>query len=132
PALFMSSHRPNDLLSKSHRLRFGGLSIRKALVVFQFCVSSVLIVCTLLLNQQLNYVGNKKLGYDPEQVIALRVVGMGSGKEVEALEKELQRLPEVANTVRVQAYPGHSTSVYGISKPNATDSEGAELTACRA
>jgi putative ABC transport system permease protein len=132
PALFLSAHRPIDLLRKNSRMRFGGLSVRKGLVIFQFCVSSVLIVSTLLLNQQLNYISDKKLGFDPEQVIAIRVQGLPGNREREAVERELERLPGVLNTVRSQSYPGQSTSVYNISRPDAPEGQGAELTACRA
>lgn len=132
PALFLSAHRPLDLLNKNSRMRFGGLSVRKGLVVFQFCVSSVLIVCTMLLHQQLNFIGDKKLGYDPEQVIAVRVLGLPAGQDIKALERELQRLPTVVGAARSQSFPGHSTSAYGISQPNAPEAQGAELMACRA
>ena len=84
--------------------------------MFQFCVSIVLIVSTLLLYQQLNFISSKKLGYDPEQVVAIRVMGIQPSSNIEALEKELQQLPTVVSTSLSQSYPGHSILSEDIGK----------------
>ena len=132
PALFLSSFSPNYILKQHKREGLGAVAIRKGLVVFQFCVSIVLIVSTILLFKQLNYISDKKLGYNPEQVVAVRVQGIQPRTQVEALEKELQQLTSVVGTVLSQSYPGHSASGRSLTKPNDPSGQGADLTSCRA
>ncbi|MEZ5038550.1 MAG: ABC transporter permease [Saprospiraceae bacterium] len=132
PALFLSSFSPNYILKQHRQEGFSAVTIRKGLVIFQFCVSIVLIVSTLLLYQQLNFISSKKLGYDPEQVVAIRVMGIQPRSNIEALEKELQQLPTVVSTSLSQSYPGHSASGRSLYRPNDPEGQGADLTSCRA
>jgi len=72
PAFYLTRFRPVEVL----RGRIVGGSkdsrFRNSLVVFQFVISTGLIVCTLLVYQQLQYIQNKELGFDRENVIILR------------------------------------------------------------
>jgi putative ABC transport system permease protein len=132
PALFLSSFSPIHVLRQQKEQGFGAGSIRKGLVIFQFSVSIILIVSTLILFQQLNFISNKKLGYDPEQVVAVRVLGVRPAKNIETLEKELAQLPSVLGTALSQSYPGHSASGRTLTRQDDTDGQGADLTSCRA
>ena len=53
----------------------GSLSLRKGLVVFQFTISIILIIGTLVVNNQLNFMKNKKLGYNKEQILTVLMRG---------------------------------------------------------
>src|SRR6185312_2666546 len=72
PAFFLSAFRTIAVLK-------GGVSgtsgrrtpLRKGLVVFQFIISTFFIVSTVFVYQQLHYMQNKKLGYDPSQVLMI-------------------------------------------------------------
>ncbi|WP_266368351.1 ABC transporter permease [Tellurirhabdus rosea] len=76
PAFFLSSFKPVSVLKGPGPLagRAGrkGFSLRSGLVVFQFFISFTLIVGTVVVYRQLQYIQNKKLGYDKEQVLVVR------------------------------------------------------------
>ncbi|SMD45326.1 putative ABC transport system permease protein [Aquiflexum balticum DSM 16537] len=70
PALFLSGMEPLRALGKNIKI-LGGAWLRKGLVVFQFFVSIGLLVATLIVQQQLDYMREVNLGYDREEVVAL-------------------------------------------------------------
>lgn len=132
PALYLSSFRPIQILRQSRTHKGGAVAVRKGLVVFQFCISSALIVSTFIFYQQLQFIQQKELGFNPEQVLALRVSGIRPFSNVNALEKELEQIPNIEEMALSQTYPGHSASGYTIARPGAPDEEAADLSTCRA
>lgn len=75
PALFLSSLRPARILKGGVRFSTGAIWFRKGLSVFQFAISIVLLIVTIVITQQTNYVQNTHLGYDRENLIYMRVEG---------------------------------------------------------
>lgn len=73
PALFLSAFIPIKALKGSNRSGARGEYLRKGLVVFQFVISIVLIVAVLVVNQQMDYVQDKRLGFDQEQVMLVAI-----------------------------------------------------------
>lgn len=72
PALFLSSFKPVAVLKGAFNPSVSrGPSLRSSLVVFQFFISIVLIISTVVVHKQLSYIQNKKLGYDKEQVMVI-------------------------------------------------------------
>ena len=72
PAFFLSAFRPaNVLKGKLSRGTRGG-SLRSALVIFQFFISIFLIIATIAVYSQLNFIQNKKLGFNKDQVIVIQ------------------------------------------------------------
>ncbi|MBX2873956.1 MAG: ABC transporter permease [Saprospiraceae bacterium] len=132
PAVFLSSFTPNHILRGKSREGRSVISLRKGLVVFQFAVSVVLMICTMILYQQLNFIGDKQLGFNPEQVVAVRVMGIRPASNILSLETELQQLSTVVSTSLTQTYPGHGASGRSITKPNDPEGRGADLSTCRA
>lgn len=94
PALFLSTFKPIDVL-RGHLSRGAKSSnLRNGLVVFQFATSVILIVSTLVVYQQMEFILNKKLGFDKDQVVI--VEGTNTlGDQVYAFKEEIQRLPGV-------------------------------------
>jgi ABC-type lipoprotein release transport system permease subunit len=88
PALFLSRFQPIQILKGA--LRSGGRSslFRKILVVFQFSLSIILIVGTFVIYQQLQYMRDKKVGYDKEHLISMSLRGETS-KSYQSLKQEL-------------------------------------------
>lgn len=70
PAFYLSSFEPASVLKGSFNTR-GGSFFRKILVVTQFAISLVMLICTWIVYQQLAYMRNKDLGYDREQVLTI-------------------------------------------------------------
>ena len=64
PALHLSAFSPLVLLKTISGSSKQRISLRSALVIFQFLISILLISCTLFINHQMNYIQNKKMGFD--------------------------------------------------------------------
>ena len=73
PALFLSSFRPTNVLKGQHFSRSSKPLFRKVLVVTQFAIAIVLIIGTIVSAKQLDYIRNKKLGFNRQHVISLPV-----------------------------------------------------------
>ena len=69
PALVMSSFQPIKTLKGLFRMEGNSISFRKALVVFQFAISIILLITTAVVFQQLKYMQDKSLGYDKDRVL---------------------------------------------------------------
>jgi len=72
PSFYLSSFRPADVLKGNLKLGARSPVTRNALVIFQFTVSIILIAGTLIVDQQMKFMLNKKLGFDKEQVLVLQ------------------------------------------------------------
>lgn len=94
PAFYLSGFRPIAVLkgnlsigSKSGRLRSG-------LVIFQFATSVVLIIGTLIIYKQMNFILTKELGYNKEQIVVLEGASI-LGNKTESFKNQLVQLPSV-------------------------------------
>jgi len=73
PALFLSSLRPVKVFKGMLKTEGRGYLFRKILVVSQFSLSILLIICTVLVSSQVDFMRNRKLGLDKEQVVYLPI-----------------------------------------------------------
>jgi len=78
PALLLSSFKPINALKGKLSLGFGNTFFRKVLVVCQFVFSIGLIIGTLIINRQLDYIRSKELGFDKSYVFSVAMHGMQS------------------------------------------------------
>lgn len=75
PALFLSSFNPVKVLKGALKLDSGTTLFRKGLVVFQFSLSVVMIIGTIIVARQMNFIQSRNLGYDRENLIYLPADG---------------------------------------------------------
>lgn len=75
PALFLSSFNPVTVLKGTLKFSSGAALFRKGLVVFQFVLSIVLIIGTIVVSRQVHYIQNKDLGYDRQNLIYIPIEG---------------------------------------------------------
>ena len=92
PAFFLSSFRPASVLKGSLFSSQKGISLRRALVLFQFALSVVLIVCAFVINDQVHYILGKNLGFNKEDVLYFEPQS-GSLKDIESFKSELLQNP---------------------------------------
>lgn len=108
PALILSGFQPIKVL-KGMKLTIdsGGHTawLRQALVIVQFALSALLIVCTMIVYQQINYMHEKDLGFNKEQVMFFPVKG-GVEKNIEAFKQEVKRSPNVISATSGYGLPG--------------------------
>ena len=71
PALFLSAFRPSSVLKGSRGGSGGGSAFRKALVVFQFTISIMLVISVSVVREQLHFSRSKPLGFNKEHVVLL-------------------------------------------------------------
>ena len=82
PAFFLSSFEPVKVLKGFGKAGGSSLPVRKILVVFQFVFAACLIICTTVIYQQINYIKDKPIGYNKDNLMEINLVGalQGEGK----------------------------------------------------
>ncbi|MCC6460648.1 MAG: ABC transporter permease [Saprospiraceae bacterium] len=94
PAFFMSAFQPGAVLKSRFLPGKNSLGLRNGLVVFQFFLSLTLITCTLVVYQQLHFMGTTPLGYDKEAVLILPDAGV-LGPQAEPFRQQVRQDPRV-------------------------------------
>jgi putative ABC transport system permease protein len=94
PAWYLSAFRPIQVLKGTIAGGFKRSYLRSALVVFQFFISIVLIIATIIIYNQLNYIRNKNLGFNKEQVLLIRDA-YALDKQAETFKQEVLNYPEI-------------------------------------
>ena len=117
PALYLSSFTPANLFVIKISGKLGGSPLRKILVVTQFVASIIIIVSTLVFNNQLNFIQNENLGYKPNMVIGIHTSGAESEAQAKQFITKLRTLPSVVSAAHVQTFPGNGGSGYAITNP---------------
>ncbi len=108
PALYLSSFSPKIALQKTSASG-GQLLVRKGLVVFQFSISIILIISSLVFYQQMEFIRTKKLGYEPEQVVAVMTTA-ANRENIMSIKSAYEGLSDVVSVGRSQSYPGMGAS----------------------
>ncbi|MDO6432908.1 ABC transporter permease [Flavitalea sp. BT771] len=91
PALFLSAFRPAQVLKGKLAAGFRSGWLRSSLVVFQFAISVVLMVGTIVIYRQLNYIRNKNIGYNRDQVLVLQNTN-ALGSQTAAFKEEILKM----------------------------------------
>lgn len=101
PAFFLARFQPSTVLRGSTpSLRAGGANLRRALVILQFAISIVLIVGTVVVYRQLDFLRSARLGYEPEQALVMYV---NNADFWDHSEHHLQALRQVPGVTAVSA-----------------------------
>ncbi|MFH0736917.1 MAG: ABC transporter permease [bacterium] len=113
PAFILSKFKPIIVLKGKIQNTNAGRWLRSSLVVFQFSISVIMFVCTLILIQQINYINTKKLGYDKENILLVKR-GWGLGNNIEAFKQELLNNPEIKSVGGASnfAWDAYSNTVF--------------------
>jgi len=111
PAFLLTSFKPVTVLkgSSDSKNSLSGFLTRNVLVVFQFTVSTVLIICTIVVYKQLIYNQSKDLGFDKENVLVVNNAGR-LGVSEESFRQELLRMPGVSAASITTNLPAENTA----------------------
>ena len=110
PALVLSSFRPVIVLKGHFSSGSRGVVLRKALVVAQYTISISLMVSTLVVYSQLNFMEHQSLGFDKNQVLV--VVNNGDSSE-QAYRRNIAAIPAVEASTLTSAIPGRTYNDQG-------------------
>jgi putative ABC transport system permease protein len=95
PALYLSGFKPVQVLKGTLSAGSKSSVLRNSLVVFQFTTSIILIISTLVIYNQMQYILNKKVGFDKDQVVVIQGTSTLGDKNVKSFKNELQKLASV-------------------------------------
>jgi putative ABC transport system permease protein len=112
PAFFLSAFNPVAVMKGNFTGNTKGAWLRNGLVIFQFWISIVLIVGTLVVSRQMEFMQNKSLGYDKEQMLIVERVFALQGKTQTFID-ELKRLPEVTQAAGAFSLLGRAGDFFG-------------------
>ncbi len=107
PAFFLSSILPVNVLKGKFRESIKSGKLRSLMVTFQFSISIILIVGTLIMTRQIRYMLHKDLGFNQEQLLVISHAH-AIGDHVTAFREVLAGIPGVVRVASSTGVPGHS------------------------
>jgi len=114
PAFYLSSFKPVSVLKGSIKDSMKNGKLRSVLVVLQFAISIILIIGTTIMFRQINYMQNKDLGFNKEQLLVISRAHV-IGNRIEAFKNELKQINGVINVTASTAVPAHNNNNNGHS-----------------
>lgn len=109
PAFYLSSFRPVRVLKGSlTSVGKKGGGLRKVLVVFQFCIAILMIIGTMVVTDQINFLRKKDLGFDKENMIILELQDTAFRRKAESFKKELLQSPGIVSVANSTGIPGNN------------------------
>lgn len=122
PAFYLSAFNPVKSRRNGISKGKGNFYFRRALVVFQFVLSVALIISTIVVNRQLSYLYNNKLGMDINDVSMLTLRG-SSFEKYEVLKNEILNSPNIRSVSRANSIPFYIGSNSGGIEWEGKDTE---------
>ena len=114
PAFFMSAFRPVDVLKGKLSRGFKGSFLRSFLVVFQFSTSIFLIIATLVIYNQLQFIHHKDIGFNRTEMLVIKNVS-ALGNQAKIFKQEVRQMPGVLNATMSTYLPtGYERNVTGL------------------
>ena len=123
PALYLSAFRPSEILKGKLSTGKKSSILRKFLVVFQFSVSTVLIIGTFIVFNQLNYMKSKQLGFDKEHVVVIPNLGGGMQLDYESVKSELTKNTNILSACATLRVPGRGFGSRAVRPEGAAENE---------
>jgi putative ABC transport system permease protein len=107
PAFYLSAFKPVGILKGALSKASGNINLRRTLVVLQFSISMIMLICTWVVYSQLSYLRKKDLGFNKNQVMTVIVnTGEDERSKIFAMNNEFRSLPGVKEVGSANSYPG--------------------------
>jgi len=119
PALYLSGFKPNTIMHgrKGTSSRAGGRQFRKGLVIFQFALSVMLIVGTIIVYLQLQHMQQKELGFDEEHVVVMPITQTLIAWEFEQFKKKARSGSGILDVTGTSKILGSERQVFAKYSP---------------
>ncbi|MDP9042395.1 MAG: ABC transporter permease, partial [Bacteroidota bacterium] len=107
PAFYLASFQPVSILKGSLSKASGNVNLRLTLVVLQFSISMIMLICTWIVYAQLAYLRKKDVGFNKDQVMMVTInTGEDERGKIFAMDNDLRNLPGVKVVGTGNCYPG--------------------------
>lgn len=106
PAFYMARLRPVHSLRGKSSGDSGAAGLRKGLVIFQFTLTIVMIVSTIVIGRQLNFIQNKDIGFDKEQLVVIDINSGNVRRNFQTIKDEYAKVPGVQKVAVSSRVPG--------------------------
>jgi putative ABC transport system permease protein len=107
PAFYLSAFQPVTVLKGTLSKASGNVNLRRTLVVLQFSISMIMLICTWVVYGQLNYLQKRNLGFDKSQIMTVTVnTGQDERGKIYAMNNEFRNVAGVKTVGSGDSYPG--------------------------
>lgn len=111
PAFFLSSFSPIKVIRGKVNINGKGGSLRKGLVVLQFVISIFMIIGTIIVFNQVDYLNSKDLGYDKEDMVVLQIQDTAFIRNLNVFKEELLQNPNILSATTSVSVPGNNMPI---------------------
>ena len=130
PAFYLSGFEPVSILKGALSKASGNVNLRRTLVVLQFSISMIMLICTWVVYSQLSYLRKKDVGFNKDQVMIVIVnTGEDERSKIFAMNNEFRSLPGVKTVGTGNNYPGgpnNSLNLFTVQTNNGHVDKGIE------
>lgn len=123
PSFVLTSFLPSNVLKGSFKKSRSGAIARKSLVVFQFVLSTCLIIGTFIVYKQVKYLSNEKLGFDKEHVVAISMTVVPEQNVLGSIKKNLLQHNNIRYVSFCSAYPSRNSGGQVINAEGMAEDE---------
>jgi putative ABC transport system permease protein len=106
PSVYLNSFEAGSILRGLKLSKLGGSNLRNGLLGVQLVATVILISGSLIIRNQIQFLKDKDLGFDQENLMVLEIVGQTSGQKIKVLKDELTSIPGISQTSAVSNVPG--------------------------
>src|ERR1051326_265998 len=115
PAVVLSSFKPVQVLKSQFQKVTNGVSFRKILVTLQFVISIALIASTIIISKQLQFLKNKKLGFDKQNVVIVTLPKDMDSARLQTFKNSILNSRVISNAAAASSVPGINIPVNQVS-----------------